>query len=214
MLMVNRFQFVSYLNDAFASDDSLANALENDKNLIADSIKSGTSLTVAMFRYENTLYLYAESTKDNVCPSELFPAVTDILDSSKWQLMNNVYYTSIPESLEYWARNEKKTRIGRIGKLLPDKIDSYIEYHIKFMEEGLFDGEKYLFISLKDNTLFLYSEDPGQMVHLNKDSNEESTVVHEWRKLNPKGHFDHEFSGEPNFVFLDEIFSLGREDIF
>lgn len=212
--MINRFQFVAHINNALEYDKLISTALSNDKVLIESSIKEGTTFTVAMFRLENMLYLYYESEKEMVCPSDMFPAVTKLLDGGKWQLMKNVYYTFIPKTLESWARKEKKKRIAKIGKLLPDKIDSYIKYHDAFMEEGLLDGEKHLFISLLGNTLFLYSEDPAEMVHLRRDCNDESTVINEWRALNPKGHFDHEFSGEANFIILDDIFSLGREDFF
>ena len=30
----------------------------------------------------------------------------------------------------------------------------------------------------------------------------------------PESHFDHSLSGEENFLLLDELFSMGREDIF
>ena len=119
--------------------------------------------------------------------------------------MENVYYTSVASDKEYWARCGEKKPVGRLGRLVPQKKDSYVYYHKEIMKEGLFEGDKYLFIGLLENTLFLYSETPDIMTHIRSDLTEESKVIEKWRSVNPKSHFDHDFSGEGNFVYMEEL---------
>ncbi|MBQ8526086.1 MAG: hypothetical protein IJ460_05155 [Clostridia bacterium] len=208
--MIYRFQYTAYLNSRFAElgNSVLNSAKAEAKNKIADK----TCITIALYRYDNMLFLYCESADNRICAENLLPSLTECLDGN-WLAMKNVYYTSVPVSDEYWSRQGKKTRIGRLARLMPGKVNSYVRYHKAIMEEGLFEGEKYLCISLYGNTLFLYSESPAIMTHIRQNLKGESEVINEWRKLNPKSHFDHGFSGESNFITIEEIFSAGREDI-
>ena len=128
--------------------------------------------------------------------------------------MDNVYYTCIPRSQEQWRRPHGKQKLCRIGKLVPDKIASYIKYHRLYMEEGIRKGDKYQYISLLGNTLFLYYESPVEETCLRPDKTGESMVQKEWITKNPPAHFDHSFSGEANFINLEPVLSWGREELY
>ena len=226
--MIVRYQYMAYLQKKYADETNfntiLQSALASDRDIIADIIRKKNCMTVALYRYKNMIFLYYEVLKDvphSLSPHDLFPCLTEYMENMpeketyvKWLPMHIVYYNAIPDTVENWCRNSKKDRIGRIAYLLPDKLMSYLYYHKELLEEGLFEGERYLSIGLHDTILFTYSESPRIITHLNLQSTEESTVIAKWRALNPKSHFDHNFSGEGNFVDLQELLSLGWEEIF
>lgn len=205
--MIYRFQYTAYIRSGFDINSILSQADSEAK----ECVKNGDCITIALFRYENILFLYLESTSDTVFAGDIIPSVTECMDGN-WLSMENVYYTSIPSDEKYWSRTCDKIRLGRIGHLVPDKKQSYINYHKAIMKEGLFEGDKYLYIGLYGNTLFLYSESPKIMTHIRSNIDGKSEVIEEWRRLDPRSHFDHEFSGEANFVNLTQLFSVGRED--
>lgn len=226
--MIVRYQYMAYLQKKYAIETNLntilQSALASDRDTIASIIRKKDCMTVALYRYKNMIFLYYEAVANvphALSPQDLFPALTEHLESvpvketyQEWLPMHIVYYNAIPDSVENWRRNSKKERIGRIAYLLPDKLMTYLYYHKELLEEGLFEGERYLSIGLHDTILFTYSESPRIITHLNLKSTEESAVIEKWRALNPKSHFDHDFSGEGNFVDLQELFSLGWEEIF
>lgn len=49
---------------------------------------------------------------------------------------------------------------GRIAVLKPDKWCSYMEYHLKLVSEGLLEGDRWHLISVQENLLFSYLEEP------------------------------------------------------
>ena len=200
--MIYRFQYTAYLKSGL----DITNILPKIKNEGKISSENGLCMTVSLFRYENELYLYFETTDENMLPEKILPSMNEWVQNG-WTLMENVYYTAIPADADYWARQGEKKHIGRLGRLVSNKINSYIHYHKEIMKEGLFDGDKYLFISLTGNTLFLYSESPDIMTHLRSNSAEKSKVIEEWRSINPGSHFDHDFSGDANFVYMEDILS-------
>ena len=82
-------------------------------------------------------------------------------------------------------------------------------YHKALVDEGLLDGDRYQFIALHENILFSYFEEPKCFTHIKKECMEESSVIKEWLAANPESHFDHELSGEENFLMIQEIYSAG-----
>ena len=213
--MINRFQFFAHIDKTVTDDNTIKSALKKDRSIVSEFIRNGEIFAVALFECADCLYLYAESEANTVEASVLFPELTGCIkatDECGWQIMKNVYYTCVPVSEDMWCRKENKTSVGRIGKIIDGKVDSYVYYHKKIMEEGLFEGDKYLCIGLYGNTLFLYSETPAYPVHLKSECSDQSVVIEEWRKQNPRAHFDHDFAGEKNFVDGDLLFSLRKED--
>lgn len=223
--MIIRHQYMTYLKKEYVNETNSANILQDilaeDQKIMANFIKRKTCMTVALYRYSNMLFLYYEVLDEACAPHDLFPALTECLmevpvkdTCIRWLPMHHIYHNAIPDTAKNWCRHSKKERIGRIAYLLPDKMMSYLYYHKELLEEGLFKGERFLSIGLYDTILFTYSESPRILTHLNPESAEESTVITKWREQNPKSHFDHTFSGEGNFVDLQNLLSLGWEELF
>lgn len=198
----------------------LEDVLKQDKLVVEEAIKSQKCLTVALYRHENMLFLYMEVLEEELTPIELFPELSKLLalwpqreGMTPWAYMYPIYYHAIPESIDAWKRDEKKIRRGRIAYLKEDKLFSYVYHHKAIVDEGLLEGDRYQFIALHEDILFSYFEEPKQFTHINYQSNEPSKAIEEWIKADPESHFNHELSGEENFLLLPEIFSMGAEDI-
>ena len=73
------------------------------------------------------------------------------------------------------------------------------------MQEGLLRGDKYQYISLHENILFSYYEEPRNNVNLS-GKDEDSKVIEGWMKADPESHFDHDIIGtESNFLIIDPL---------
>ena len=105
---------------------------------------------------------------------------------------------------------DKKKAKPKLDDILKDeKLFSYVYYHKALVDEGLLDGDRYQFIALHENILFSYFEEPKIFTHIKKECKEESSVIKEWLAVDPESHFDHDLSGEENFLLIEEIFSAG-----
>lgn len=208
---------------ACMEEENIEEALQRDAQTVHQVIQDGKCLTVALYRHENMLFLYMEALADckeeSLLPGELFPELSKKLamwpekdGMTPWAYMYPIYYHDIPESEEQWKRNGRKIRRGRIAYLHEEKIFSYTYYHKAIVDEGLLEGDKYQFISLHENILFSYFEEPKIFTHIKKEIEEESKVIHEWLAVDPESHFDHDLSGEENFLLIKEIFSSAKED--
>ena len=218
--MIKRCQYVAYLSSEYASEDIDKAIISSDSEVVKKHISDKDCMTVALYRFRHMLFLYVEKLNEDVTPDMLFPALTEVLDFvprnevfTRWTDMTTVYYTSVADSTEEWSRCGKKGRIGRIAVLYPHKLMSYVYYHKAIMDEGLFEGDKYLHIALHDTMLFAYSEEPNEMTHINFECDAPSEVIEEWRRQIPVSHFDHTLTGDGNFLNIDEVFSMGVEDL-
>ncbi len=222
--MITRHQYMAYLNEKYAATANTSKLLQDvlvkNRDILETFIKEKACMTIALYRYHNMLFLYYEVIDGAHTPCRIFPFLTSCLKSVpvkdgelQWLPMHHIYHNAIPDSVDNWRRHGKKQRIGRIAYLMPDKLISYLYYHKELLEEGLFEGERYLSIAMYDTILFTYSESPRILTHLNAESAAESSVIAKWRALNPKSHFDHNFSGDGNFVDLEELLSIGWEEI-
>ena len=201
-------------------ENDLENALKQDKKIVEEAIIAKKCLTVAIYRHENMLFLYMEALEKELTPIELFPELSKLLalwpqreGMTPWAYMYPIYYHAIPEGIDEWKRSEKKIRRGRIAYLKEEKMFSYVYHHKAIVDEGLLEGDRYQFIALHEDILFSYFEEPKQFTHINIKSNEPSRVIEEWIKADPESHFDHELSGEENFLLLPMMFSMGLEDL-
>ena len=190
---------------------NLGESLAADGNTIKRLVGEQKCLTAALYRYGNMFFLYYEALEETLMPRELFPALSGRL--TPWTFMEPVFWHTVPKEKEDWARQGKKIRRGRIARLLPGKLESYVSYHRAIVEEGLLDGDRYQFIALEGDMLFSYFEEPKIFTHIRSDVSEESRVIQEWLKVDPESHFDHELSGKENFVLIEEMFSFGAEDL-
>lgn len=199
--MIGRFQYMTRITNP----EEIEIAIRDDREFVQCLAEEDGFIRLALFPMGDMLYLYCEC-EGTPSPDKLLPRIGDCVDG--WRFMDNVYYTCIPASMEQWSRKGEKEACCRIGRLLPDKVASYIKYHIMYMEEGIRKGDKYQYISLLDNTLFIYYESPVEETCLRPDRTGESMVQKEWIKQDPVGHFDHSFSGEANFVDIKAVIAV------
>ncbi|MBE5961811.1 MAG: hypothetical protein E7256_10610 [Lachnospiraceae bacterium] len=218
--MIIRRHYRGCLKDSVFTEKELERLLKADEKKIKDAVKKGRCLTVALYRYQEMLFLYYEALEEELVPDCLFPALSKQLElwpekegKKPWAFMYPIYYHAIPETEEEWERHGRKIRRGRIAYLLPDKLFSYTYYHEAIVEEGLLEGDQYQSIALHENVLFSYFEEPKIMTHIRKDKTGESKVIKDWLAVDPESHFDHTLSGEGNFLFIKEVFSFGKEDL-
>lgn len=196
-------------------------ALEADKEVVKAAVADGKCMMVALYRHNNMLFVYMEALEEKLEAEVLFPTLSMYLAPwpkmdgfSTWAKMYHIYYHALPDEVRFMeGRKEKKVRRGRIARLYEDKLFSYVYYHKAIVDEGLLEGDMYQSIALQDDILFSYFEEPKILTHVKEDIKEESKVIEDWLAVDPESHFDHEFTGGGNFVFIEELFSVGKEDL-
>lgn len=130
-------------------------------------IKEQKIMTISVFRFEQALFLYCESEQD-IEPYDLLDDLNDFLEKCPgleqkryWIPMMDIFHYNEPQNIEHWRRKRKPEKsIGRILKLKPEKISSYIYHHYQYQEEKPGDGDKYGIIGIHENLLFFYTEHP------------------------------------------------------
>jgi L-rhamnose mutarotase len=133
------------------------------------AIKNIPILTLSLFRNEDTIFLYYECIDKEILPVEILGDISKYLktwpgtDGERlWVPMYDIFHYNKPLSLDHWRRkNEVKKPIGKIAKLKPEMISSYIFYHYQYQEEKPSDGDKYGIINIHENLLFFYLEEPS-----------------------------------------------------
>ncbi len=73
-------------------------------------------------------------------------------------------------------------------------------------------GDKYAFISLHENILFSYYEEPRNNVNI-RNADEESIVIDKWIKAGPESHFDRVKAKGSNFLVIPCLFTIDRLDL-
>ncbi len=235
--MIRRMQYRCSFR-LLGNDMPLDNIIDRCREKFEKLIKEGRVCNASFYRYENMGFLYVEeilsgendgSFAVNKNSGEGLLNVDNIMSDldpylKPWPRedgdvyfapMINVYYHHIPENdIDKWEHErttDKKQRIGRIAFVFPGKLPSYVMYHNAIVEEGLLKGDKYAFISMHENLLFSYYEEPRNNVNI-KDSMEESVVINDWLKAGPESHFDRDKAGGSNFLVIPCLFSLDRVD--
>ena len=190
-------------------------------------IKAGKVINASFYRFKSMGFLYVEEAVDK--EDDIGLAVDRVMADLNTYLkpwpeedgdvffapMINVYYHHIPENevekWEYERTTDKKERIGRIAFVYPVKLPSYVMYHNAIVEEGLLKGDKYAYISMHENILFSYYEEPRNNVNI-KNSEEESKVIQDWLNVDPESHFDRVKAQGSNFLVIPCLFSVDRID--
>lgn len=240
MTKINRTQYRCTFNSQ-VKELSFDNALEKCKAKAHSFIENGILLNVSFYKYENMGFLYVESIADSpkspICEiaksgsaeNFKYPAediMADLIPYLKpWPEedhdlyfvpMINVYYHHIPDNSidtwEYERTTDKKTRVGRVAFVYPDKLPSYVMHHNAIVEEGLLKGDKYAYISMHENILFSYYEEPRNNVNIT-NIDEESSVINNWLKADPESHFDREKAKGSNFLVIPCLFSIDKVDL-
>lgn len=134
----------------------------------------GDLLTISLFRWGAHFLVYWESIEQALAPETLFGALTDHLVSwpggatlqpplaRTFVPMMDIFHYLAPESVEHWRRKRPSERIsGRVARLKPEMVSSYIFYHYQLQEEQPGRVDKYGIISLHENLIFFYQEQPA-----------------------------------------------------
>ena len=122
----------------------------------------------SLFRFNNEIFLYYEFCGIEVHPDDLFTEALDYLESwpgfegsRKWVPMHDIFHYQAPQSSEEWRRKTKVEKpLGKIIRLKPEMIASYIFYHYQYQEEKPCDGDKFGIIGIHEDVLFFYLEEP------------------------------------------------------
>lgn len=175
--------------------------------------ENGEILTVCLYQYRNMLFVYMETLKADVTAQAVLEPLTPCLELwpeedglTPWAPMYHIYHHSIPKEPGEWVRERKSNtkRIGRIAFLYPEKLFSYTYWHYAIVQEGLLKGDKYQCISLHENVLFSYFEEPRHNVSI-KETGEESEIISGWLAVDPESHFDREKTQGSNFLIIDAV---------
>lgn len=189
------------------------------------AFKDKVLLTASLFKYESFLFLYTEGVGDIINPQEICPSLNTLLqavpgsilqpqEKRLWIYMQPYYYHDTPKEVADWMEERHpQLRRGRIALLAPDKWEEYMQYHFQLMQEGSIEGDRYHLISVHENLLFSYFEEPKTMRNLCGKQGAESQVLARWLQTDPEGHFMRFAPGQGsgpdgNFVFLDCVATI------
>ncbi len=213
---------------ALNNDVPIEGIIDRCKAAFIKQIEKGMVCNASFYRHENMGFLYLEEivTAGEKSSLDIDRIMSDLKPYLKpwpeedgdrfFAPMINVYYHHIPEEdLDVWEKERTtapKERIGRIAFVFPDKLPSYVRYHDEIVSEGLLKGDKYAFISLHENILFSYYEEPRNNVNI-KNMDKESAVIEKWLKADPESHFDREKAKGSNFLVIPCLFTVDRLDL-
>ena len=184
-------------------------------------IKTGRLMTAAMYMYKKQLFLYTESLENEVTPEEFLSPLGEIIlpqplegEAAPWVKMVPVFWHAEPTDAASWRESRpRQRRRGRIAYLFNDKLTEYVYHHRALTEEGVFRGDKYMFISLWGNLLFSYFEEPRSSDNVN-GSSEQSRAINDWMRVDPDSHFKKlPGSNGQNFLLIEACFDVGESDI-
>ena len=187
----------------------------------AGLIRQGGAMTAAMYRYGRQLFLYMEYLDEELSPEVLFPGLQDCLSpwpqkdgTAKWVDMYPVFWHDEPRGEEDWKREKTPgERRGRIALLRHENMFEYVEYHYALVKEGLLAGDRYQLISMHEDLLFSYLEEPRTPGNIRRIPGAASEVIDGWMKSDPDSHFIHlPGSNGANFLFIPTVFALGAGD--
>ena len=187
---------------------------KNKRAIVREERATGDEISA----YQAHLFLYLESVGTALAPDGLSPLLDALLCPwpaavgealpRRWVAMQPYFYHDIPTTAGDWLRERHSgAQHGRIAVLKPDKWCSYMEYHLKLVSEGLLEGDRWHLISVQENLLFSYLEEPRTHVNIRHQPGVPSAELQEWLAVDPESHFEH-FAKEqqgpdaPNFVYL------------
>ncbi len=224
--MIRRSQYRCSFN-SMARGTAYEMAIASSRQRMAELVESGKLCNLSFYRYENMGFVYVEEIVENesdamIDMETVMPELYQYLKT--WPRedgdvffapMIKVFYQYDPgNDLDAWEHERTtavKTRIGRVAFAFPDKVPSYVMYHTALVNEGLLKGDKYAFISLHENLLFSYYEEPRNNVNI-RGVDEESKVISEWLKTDPESHYDRVKAQGMNFLVIPCLFTVDRVD--
>lgn len=236
-------QFRSMLK-AEHDSNSLTEAILHCKRKLEAAIESESVLATALYRYENLLFFYIELVENDESMYALWSDQRSVREgigqwlsdldvflcesfrcsceegylqtlSCRWNFMVPVFYHSQSTSLATWKRSSiPLEQRGRIAVLKDEKIVDYIYHHKAITDEGHLIGDKYQFISMHENILFSYFEEPKNLTNIVNDLTLESKAIVHWLKMIPEEHFTPiQKEVISNFTFIPALFTLCHKRI-
>ena len=135
---------------------------------LALGLAPGNLLTLSLFQWHSQFLVYWESIEQAIAPETIFGDPRTLLMNwpgaatpRTFVPMMDIYHCLEPLSLEDWRRKQPITRIsGKIARLKPEQVSSYIFYHYQLQEEQPGSFAKYGIISLHEDLIFFYQEMP------------------------------------------------------
>jgi L-rhamnose mutarotase len=174
MAMIYRHQLKARIEKG--SDNAFSQMLKEEKDQIEASLSAAGINLFKLFRFDNLLFVYAESA-DPVLSLALPAKVTSALMNSpgdfgdqKFVPMLDIFHDAIPRVELTWREpGAPITSVASIVYLRPEKYCSYVFYHFQLQEEGLRKFNKRYIIGALENCLFSYQELPAVIDATNHD---------------------------------------------
>lgn len=154
-------------------DEAIA-FLQEKTETLSIGTAAGQLLTISLFHMDSHLFLYWESIDQPVDAAALFKTDPDSHFAQLLQPwpgtaaprlfvpMFDIFHYQSPADLDHWLRKTPVTRhLGRLARLKPHMASSYIYYHYQLQEELPGRGDKYGIITLHENLIFFYQEQPA-----------------------------------------------------
>lgn len=148
--------------------DAAVATLQARRDFLQAQIDARTLLTISLFQWERHIFAYWESIGQPLTPTSLFGDMSEQL--ATWPGMSeprtfvpmiDIFHGLEPGDVDQWRRRRPVERIqGRITRLKPTMVSSYIFYHYQMQEEKLGQHDKYWQINQHEDLLFFYQELP------------------------------------------------------
>jgi hypothetical protein len=135
---------------------------------IRDLASNGVIMTLSLFKSKRRLFLYYECITRPITPDEMFPMLGNLLEvypcetgNRSWIPMLDIFHFSKPINADHWMRKQPvQEHVGKIARIKPEMLSSYIHYHYILQEEITLINNKYCTIGLYENLIFYYEELP------------------------------------------------------
>ena len=198
-------------------EEALAEAFAAGKAAAEAAVQAGRVMTAALYRYGRQLFLYLEPVGEESLPESLLAGMAGALDlwpqkeeTARWVRMYPVFWHCVPGRAEDWLRRPaRERRRGRIAYLKPETMFEYVYHHFALTQEGRFPGDRYMFISLHEDVLFSYFEEPRSS-ESRLGTAQPSEAITPWLACDPDSLFRHlPGSNGQNFLLLPAVWDVG-----
>ncbi|RLT23723.1 MAG: hypothetical protein DWI30_02845 [Chloroflexi bacterium] len=166
--MIYRQLWVSYIETTALS--IITSTITYRAADITKTITSHGGLTGALFRHENLLYGYLESTQpidlhtlwDHLLGDMLLP-VPSVHGPRVAIELPDIYHDGVPGDGPHWRAPgyTPQKRVGSLARIKPDMYCSYVYYHFLRQEEIPHGFNKYYIIGAHEFQIFSYQEWPA-----------------------------------------------------
>jgi hypothetical protein len=157
-----------------AAEDAAIDYLRSQIALLSIGDAAGDVLTISLFQWGRQLIAYWESVDRLLPPERLFGERADLFESwpgltasRLFAPMMDIFHYQEPgrgglDPLEDWRRKAPVQRVGgRLARLNPSMVSSYIFYHYQLQEEKPGKVDKYGLITIHEDLIFFYQEYPA-----------------------------------------------------